>query len=173
VALLESLRHAGRLKAARRLARHLYQDETTDQLARGLAAYELALVESELGENLTAARDLAREALEIAPRELRHYPLAALGSIALKRNRYREATQYLEQASRAGSEPPLLRQLAIARLGSGDAVGAEEALSEASDGPPGGIDQELLDHVRRIGGLVGELARNHRPSGSDRAGRRS
>jgi tetratricopeptide (TPR) repeat protein len=173
VALLESLRHAGRLKTARRLARHLYQNGDADQLARGLAAYELALVESELGENLAAARDLAREALEIAPRELRHYPLAALGSIALKRNRYREATQYLEQASRAGSEPPLLRQLAIARLGSGDAAGAEEALSEASDGPPGGIDQELLDHVRRIGGLVGELARNHRPAGNDRAGRRS
>ena len=173
VALLESLRHAGRLKTARRLARSLYQNGDADQMARGLAAYELALVESELGENLVAARDLAREALEIAPRELRHYPLAALGSIALKRNRYREATQYLEQASRAGSEPPLLRQLAIARLGSGDAAGAEEALSEAKDGPSGGIDQELLDHVRRIGGLVGELARNHRPESNNRAGKRS
>jgi len=173
VALLESLRHAGRLKTARRLARRIYQEEKGDQLARGLAAYELALVESELGENLTAARDLAREALEIAPRELRHYPLAALGSIALKRNRYREATQYLEQASRAGSEPPLLRQLAVARLGSGDAAGADEALREANDGPAGGIDQELLDHVRRIGGLIGELARNHRPASDDRAGRRS
>jgi tetratricopeptide (TPR) repeat protein len=173
VALLESLRHAGRLKAARRLARSLYQNGDADQMARGLAAYELALVESEIGENLVAARDLAREALEIAPRELRHYPLAALGSIALKRSRYREATQYLEQASRAGSEPPLLRQLAIARLGSGDAAGAEEALSEAKDGPPGGIDQELLDHVRRIGGLVGDLARNHRPEGNNRAGKRS
>ena len=173
VALLESLRHAGRLRTARRLARHLYEEENNDPLARALAAYELALVESELGENLSAARDLAREALEIAPRELRHYPLAALGSIALKRNRYREATQYLEQAARTGSEPPLLRQLAVARLGSGDAVGADEALREANDGSEGGIDQELLDHVRRLGGLIGEFARNHRPARNDRAGRRS
>ena len=157
VALLESLRQAGRLKAALYLARKLYQDGK-DPLARGMAAYELALVESELGDNLVRARDLAREALEITPRELRHFPLAALGTIALKRGRYREATQYLEQALRAGSDPPLLRQLAIARLGSGDTVGAEEALKEASEGPEVGIDQELLAHVRRLGGLLGDLA---------------
>jgi tetratricopeptide (TPR) repeat protein len=174
VALLESLRHAGRLRAARRIATRLCQDEDIDELARGMATYELAVTESELGDNLAAARDLARDALEIAPRELRHYPLAALGSIALKRGRYREAMQYLEQASRAGgAEPPLLRQLALARLGTGDAAGAEEALREANGGPEGGIDQELLDHVRRLGGLIGDLTRNHRPARNNRAGKRS
>jgi len=174
VALLESLRHAGRLRAARRIATRLCQDEEIDELARGMATYELAVTESELGDNLAAARDLARNALEIAPRELRHYPLAALGSIALKRGRYREAMQYLEQASRAGgAEPPLLRQLALARLGTGDAAGAEEALREANGGPEGGIDQELLDHVRRLGGLIGDLTRNHRPARNNRAGKRS
>jgi len=174
VALLESLRHAGRLRAARRIATRLCQDEDIDELARGMATYELAVTEAELGDNLAAARDLARDALEIAPRELRHYPLAALGSIALKRGRYREAMQYLEQASRAGgAEPPLLRQLALARLGTGDAAGAEEALREANGGPEGGIDQELLDHVRRLGGLIGDLTRNHRPARNNRAGKRS
>jgi tetratricopeptide (TPR) repeat protein len=174
VALLESLRHAGRLRAARRIATRLCQDEDIDELARGMATYELAVTESELGDNLAAARDLARDALEIAPRELRHYPLAALGSIALKRGRYREAMQYLEQASRAGgAEPPLLRQLALARLGAGDAAGADEALREANGGPEGGIDQELLDHVRRLGGLIGDLTRNHRPARNNRAGKRS
>jgi len=174
VALLESLRHAGRLRAAQRIATRLCQDEDIDELARGMATYELAVVESELGDNLATARDLARDALEIAPRELRHYPLAALGSIALKRGRYREAMQYLEQASRAGGAgPPLLRQLALARLGTGDADGAEEALREANGGQGGGIDQELLDHVRRLGGLIGDLTRNHRPVRNSRAGKRS
>jgi tetratricopeptide (TPR) repeat protein len=174
VALLESLRHAGRLRAARRIATRLCQDEDIDELARGMATYELAVAESELGDNLAAARDLARDALEATPRELRHYPLAALGSIALKRGRYREAMQYLEQASRTGgAEPPLLRQLALARLGTGDAAGAEEALREANGGPEGGIDQELLDHVRRLGGLIGDLTRNHRPARNNRAGKRS
>ena len=174
VALLESLRHAGRLRAARRIANRLRDDENIDELARTMATYELAVVESELCEDLAAARDLAREALEIAPRELRHYPLAALGSIALKRGRYREAMQYLEQASRTGgAEPPLLRQLALARLGTGDAAGAEEALREANGGPEGGIDQELLDHVRQLGGLIGDLNRNQRPARNNRAGKRS
>jgi len=174
VALLESLRHAGRRRAARRIATRLCREEGVDELARGMATYELALVESELGENLTAARELAREALENAPRELRHYPLAVLGSIALKRGRYREAMQYLDQASRTGgAEPLLLRQLALARLGTGDAAGAEEALRQANGDPEGGIDQELLDHVRRLGGLIGDLTRNHRPTPNHRAGRRS
>ncbi len=174
VALLESLRHAGRLRAARRIAARLRREDGVDELARGMAAYELALIESEIGKDLAKARDLAREALELAPRELRHYPLAALGTIALKRGRYREAMQYLEQASRAGgSGPPLLRQLALARLGSGDAAGAEEALREANGGVDGGIDQELLDHVRRLGGLIGDLSRNHPPARIHRAGRRS
>ncbi len=169
VALLESLRHAGRPSAARRLAQRIYRDSGGDALARGMAAYELALIELEIGDDLDAARDLAREALEITPRELRHYPLAALGTIALKRGRYREAKQYLEQASGNGSEPPLMRQLALARLGTGDAEGADKALREAGEGPHGGIDQELLDHVRRIGNLIGDL----RPARNHRTGRRS
>ena len=169
VALLESLRHAGRPLAARRLALRIYRDSDDDALTRGMAAYELALVELEIGGDLAAARDLAREALEITPRELRHYPLAALGTIALRRGRYREAKQHLEQVSGDGSQPPLMRQLALARLGSGDAEGAEEALREAGEGPPGGIDQELLDHVRRLGGLIGDL----RPVRNNRAGKRS
>jgi len=169
VALLESLRHAGRLLAARRLAQRIYRNIGGDALARGMAAYELALIELEIGGDLAAARDFAREALEITPRELRHYPLAALGTIALKRGRYREAKQYLEQASGNGSEPPLMRQLALARLGTGDAEGADKALREAGESPHGGIDQELLDHVRRLGDLIGDL----RPARNHRAGRRS
>ena len=173
VALLESLRHTGRLRTARRIAIRLCEDEEIDDLARGMSTYELALVESELGENLATARDLARDALEASPRELRHYPLAALGSIALKRGRYREAKGYLKQASRAaGSEPPLLRQLALARLGTGDGAGAEEVLRTANGGPKGGIDQELLDHVRWLGELIGDFNRNHRPVRKNRVGKR-
>jgi hypothetical protein len=31
----------------------------------------------------------------------------------------------------------------------------------------------LLDHVRRLGGLIGDLSRNHRPRQNHREGRRS
>jgi len=163
VALLESLRQVRRLRAAQRLARSLYESDN-DQLARGMAAYELALVESELGDDLEAARELAREALEIAPRELRHYPLGALGVIALKRGRFREATQYLEQATEAAPVPVLLRHLAVARLGAGDSEGAEKALAAARKEPSVGLDRELLGHVRRLGTLVEPPARRGRPA---------
>ncbi len=154
VALLESLRHASRPLAARRLARRLYSDGS-DPLARSMAAYELALIEADLGDDLEAARELAREALESTPRELRHYPLGAIGAIALKRGRYREAVQALEQAVRLAPQPGLLRQLAVARLGAGDAGGAEAALEAARGKPSAGLDEELLGHVRQLGALLG------------------
>ncbi|MCP4898447.1 MAG: tetratricopeptide repeat protein [bacterium] len=156
VALLESLRHSGRPRAARRIARRLYS-AGEDGLTKGMAAYELALAESELGENLDVARDLAREALEITPRELQNYPLEALGVIALEQSRFREAVMYLEQAATAAPRPALLRQLAVARLGAGDREGAQAAIEAAEEQPQVGLDQELLGHVRRLGALLAEV----------------
>lgn len=158
VALLEALRHAGRRLAARRLAARLYASGP-DDLSRGLAAYELALVEAELGTDLEAARKLAMESLTITPRELQHYPLGALGEIALKRGRFQEAIQYLEQAAETAPRPILFRQLAVARLATGDASGAESALAAADDHPAGELDEELLVHVHRVGSMLGGLTR--------------
>lgn len=170
VALLESLRQAGRPRAARRIARSIYSSGD-DKLAQGMAAYELALAESELGENLDAARDLAREALEITPRELQHYPLEALGLIALEQSRFREAVMYLEQAAAVAPRPGLLRQLAVARLGAGDRDGAKDAIEAAEDQPQSGLDEELLGHVRRLGALLSEVndkkGRNRRGQAKD------
>ena len=42
----------------------------------------------------------------------------------------------------------------VARLGAGDTEGAEAALAAASPDTEGGIDEELLDHVRRLGALL-------------------
>jgi len=152
VALLEGLRQAGRLRSARKIAESVIR-RGGDPLVRGLASYELALVEAELGEDLGRAWELALEALDAAPRELRHFPLGALGAIALRRGRYREAVRYLEQATTATPEPGLLRQLAAARLETGDVGGAERALEAAQAGSGAGLDHELLDHVRRLGRL--------------------
>ncbi|NOZ78335.1 MAG: tetratricopeptide repeat protein [Acidobacteria bacterium] len=161
VALLESLRNARRPLAARRLAQRLYLG-APDDLTRGLAAYELALAEAGLAEDLEAARDMAMEALEIIPRELRHYPLALLGEIALKRGRPREAVEHLEQAAEAAPVPGLLRQLAIARLAAGDTEGAREAMEEAQNVPGSGLEEELLGHVRRLGSLLAGFGRGTR-----------
>lgn len=153
VALLEALRRAGRPRAARRVAASLYR-RASDTLARGMTAYELALLEADLGEDLPRARDLAREALECIPKELRHFPLAALGTIALRQGRFREAMQHLEQATEGGRLPAMLRRLAAARLAAGDAGAAREILETDEPGGPAGLDEALLGHVRELRTLL-------------------
>ena len=54
----------------------------------------------------------------------------------------------------------VIAMLAVARLGAGDNEGAEEALEEAQSQPAGGLDEELLGHVRRLGTLVDRLSNN-------------
>ena len=154
-ALLESLRAAGRPRATRRVADAIYRDGT-DDFSRGIAAYELAMVESELDGDLGRARDLAREALDSTPRELRSYPLAALAAIALRRGRLTEAHGYLERATelrdavefRPVGEPPA----ATLDLG-GQPSATTEPVQET------GIDHELLTHIRRLSSLARDLAR--------------
>jgi len=164
VALLEALRQSGKPLTAKRFARRLYDDEGVGPLANGLAAYELALIETELGDDLETARELAREALETAPRELKQYPLGALGSIALKLGRYREAMQYLEQAAESGPEPPKLRQLALAIQDPGHALQADAVGRGGLEAVDSGIDHEMLGYVRKLGGLSAHLTRNQRPA---------
>jgi len=153
VALLEGLRQRGRCRAALRGAHNLYGD-SQNVFSRAIAAYELALIQSELGEDLGEARRFAVESLELMPRELRHYSLAALGVVAIKRGRFREALRYLDQAADAGPTPSVMRQLAVARLGVGDHDGAEEAMKRAEETCGGGIVVEMLNHIRRLASVL-------------------
>jgi hypothetical protein len=88
--------------------------------------------------------------------------LAALGSIALKLGRYREAMQYLEQAAQSGFEPLNLRQLALSHHDSDHTARPDSMHGGTGSGDDPGIDHELLGHVRRLGGLSVHLARNQR-----------
>jgi tetratricopeptide (TPR) repeat protein len=154
-ALLESLRLAGRPRATRRVAAAIYRDGS-DEFSRGIAAYELALVESELGGDLGRARAFAREALERSPSELHSYPLAALAAIALRRGRLREAHGYLERATElrhAVGGPPQTGPPPIRS-------DVDPRDRPATDVPlESGIDHELLTHVRRLSSLARDLAR--------------
>jgi tetratricopeptide (TPR) repeat protein len=154
-ALLESLRAAGRPRATRRVADAIYRDGT-DDFSRGIAAYELALVESELNGDLRRARALAREALENTPRELCGYPLAALAAIALQRGRLSEARSYLERAAEVQASTNIRPAGDLATAGV-DIDGQPSAMIEP--GLETGIDHELLTHVRRLSNLARDLAR--------------
>jgi len=153
-ALLESLRAAGRPRATQRVADSIYRGGG-DDFSRGIAAYELALVESELDGDLGRARALAREALETTPRELRSYPLAALAAIALRRGRLKEAHSFLERATELRETPSLRSAGGVfaTTLDLGGHAPTTEKVLEI------GIDHELLTHVRRLSSLARNLAR--------------
>jgi tetratricopeptide (TPR) repeat protein len=153
-AVLESLRSAGRPRAAARIAATIHS-ASTDDFCRGIAAYELAITETELGGDLARARALAREALERAPRELRRFPLVALASIALKRGSLHEARSYIERATDFGVESGRHRiDDPMADIAETDAsIGDDRVLQSR-------LDREFFRHIRRVTVLARTLARH-------------
>ena len=97
-ALFETLRAARRFAALRRHGERLLR-ESGEDAERGVAAYELALGELESGGDTHRALELAHTSLQLIPRELRQYPLSALGRIHLARKENSDAVDFLEQAA--------------------------------------------------------------------------
>lgn len=63
-----------------------------------IACYGLALTKADLGQDLKAAEELAKEALQMSPPEFRHNALDALGWVYFKQGRLEEALELLENA---------------------------------------------------------------------------
>ncbi len=155
-ALLESLRRGGHTAIARRFALQFFS-ESDNLPVRGIAAYEFTLIILDLDEDPTIAREMAREALDFMPRELMHFPLAALGAIAIEAERFREALRYLEQATESTRAPDVMRLLGIARLGAGDRDGARKALEVSSENGPSNLHTDLIGRLQSLSGLLEEL----------------
>jgi len=155
-ALLESLRRAGHAATARRFALQFFA-QSNNLPVRGMAAYEFTLIILDLDEDPTIAREMAREALEFMPRELLHFPLAALGAIAIEAERFREALRYLEQATESTKAPDIMRLLGIARLGAGDRDGARKALEASGENGPSNLHTDLIGRLQSLSGLLEEV----------------
>lgn len=155
-ALLSSLRQAGHNDTARRFALKFFR-ESDNLPVRGIAAYEFTLIVLDLDEDPSIAREMAREALDFMPRELLHFPLAALGAVAIEEERFREALRYLEQAAESTRAPDVMRLLGIARLGAGDQDGARTALEDSGDKRPPSLHTDLIGSLQSLGGLLEEL----------------
>ena len=153
-ALLETLRAARRYSAVSKWGGRLFE-EGAGALERGVAAYELALAELEREGNVNRALEYAHSSLELIPRELRAYPLAALGRIHLARAEYSDAVDYLEQAVAISSSPALLTQLGLALLEAGDGGRAREVLQRARHGAVRDLKTDVLTHLARVGWLAG------------------
>jgi tetratricopeptide (TPR) repeat protein len=152
-ALLETLRAAKRYRLVESWGGKLFA-EGPGPLERGLAAYELALTELERRGGSDHALELAHASLELIPRELRQYPLAALGRIHLARKEYSDAVDYLEQAVTLASSPAILTQLGLALLEMGDGERARDVLQRARQGTVRDLKTDVLTHLARVGWLA-------------------
>lgn len=160
-ALLETMRAAKRYRVVERWGGRLFA-EGPGPLERGLAAYELALTELERGGDNGRALEFAHASLELIPRELRGYPLAALGRIHMAREEYSDAVDYLEQAVAVSSAPAILTQLGLALLEMGEGERAREVLQKARQGAARDLKSDVLTHLARVGWLAAREARGRR-----------
>lgn len=162
-ALVEALRSQGKYREGNRVGRRLLADGASN-FSRAIGYYEMAYNLAEMEEDLDQALDFARRSVELAPEELKAFPLAALGWVHYKRREYERAVDCLTRASELGPSETTFTHLGMALLAAGDEERAREVLARARrlDGRREGLGQRmmecmkdstrLLERVRRRGG---------------------
>ena len=154
-ALAEALRSQGRFQEGNRLGRRLLA-EGESPFTRTIAYYEMACNLAEMesgadaGSDLDTALDYARRSVELAPDELKAFPLAALGWVHYKRREYDRAVDFLSRASEHGTSATTLTQLGMALLAAGDEERAKTALAEARalESRAGGLEERMLQYMK-------------------------
>ncbi|HSM51642.1 MAG TPA: tetratricopeptide repeat protein [Thermoanaerobaculia bacterium] len=157
-ALIAALRGAGRLREGNRVGRELLAGNPSS-FAQTIAYYELAYNLAELEEDLDRALDYARRALDLAPEELRQFPLAALGWVHYKRREYAEAVDCLSRSSVLGPSSTTLTHLGMALLALGDEKKARGAFRRARSLEPrsGGLEERMMECMRSSSELAARV----------------
>jgi len=147
--LIEALRSEGRYKEGNRIGERLLEEDSSN-FARTIAYYEMAYNLAEMEEDLDQALDYAQRSLELAPEELRQFPLAALGWVHYKRQEFEQAIEFLERSSRLGSSATTLTHLGMALLASGAEDRARTVLAEARalEGEGVSVEQRMMECLR-------------------------
>jgi len=148
-ALAESLRSQGRFREGNRLGRRLLE-EGESNFTKTIAYYEMAYNLAEMEEDLDEALDLARRSLELAPEELKAFPLAALGWVHYKRREFDKAVDFLSRATTLGRSATTLTHLGMALIASGDDARARSILAEARtlEARPDGLEDRMLQCMK-------------------------
>jgi tetratricopeptide (TPR) repeat protein len=147
-ALAEALRSQGRFREGNRLGKKLLAAGKS-AFTRTIAHYEMACNLAEMEEDLDDALDHARRALELAPEELKAFPVAALGWVHYKRREYDKAVDHLARASELVPSATNLTHLGMALLASGEEERARSVLAEArSLGEGGGLEERMLQSMK-------------------------
>ncbi|MGB6364329.1 MAG: tetratricopeptide repeat protein [Thermoanaerobaculia bacterium] len=147
--LIEALRSEGRYREGNRVGQQLL-DEGTSNFSRTIAYYEMAYNMAELEEDLDRALDYARLSLDLAPDELRQFPLAALGWVHYKRKEFDQAIDCLTRSTELEPTATTLTHLGMALLASGADKGARKVLAEARrmGGPGISVEQKMMECLK-------------------------
>ena len=153
--LIEALRSEGRYREGNRIGQRLL-DEGTSNFSRTIAYYEMAYNMAEMEEDLDKALEFAQRSLELAPEELRQFPLAALGWVHYKRKEFDQAIDFLDRSSRLESSVTTLTHLGMALLASGAEEKARKVLPEARnmEGAETSVEQKMMQCLKTSNRLL-------------------
>lgn len=161
-ALIEALRGQGKLREGNRVGRSLLA-QGTSAFSQTIAYYEMAYNLAEMEEDLDQALDYARRALELAPDELKQFPLAALGWVHYKRREFDRAVDFLGKSSELGPSATVYTHLGMALLASGDEERARSVLAQARSLDRrtigGGVEQRMMECMKDSARLHDQVRR--------------
>ncbi len=148
-ALIAALRGEGKFREGNRIGKALLA-EAESSFARTIAYYELAYNLAEMEEELDEALDLARAALDLAPDELKQFPLAVLGWVHYKRKELDQAVDCLERSNELGASSTTLTHLGMALLAAGEEERARDAFGRARRLEPrvGALEEKMMECMK-------------------------
>lgn len=165
IALVEAMRAEGNFKDGNRLLEEMIATFQTNY-AKSIAYYEKAYNLAEMGESLEEALEAAKLALRYSPKELRQFPLGALGWVYFKMQDHVNAVDFLKKSVDLGPTSTNLMHLGMALLEQGDKDGARTAFSDAKRFKDQGVglEEKILEQVRSTSKLMERLqAKRKRP----------
>lgn len=147
--LIEALRGEGKYREGNRLGERMLK-EGRSAFAQSIAYYEMAYNLAEMEEDLDRALEYARKALEVAPEELRQFPLAALGWVHYKRRELEEAIDHLSRSSELAPSATVLTHLGMALLAAGQGDQARTVMARARQlkGGEGALGEKMMECLK-------------------------
>lgn len=161
--LVEALRAEGNFKEANRALEEMLR-EYSSNYTKSIAYYEKAYNLAEMEESLDEALESAQLALRYSPKELRQFPLAALGWVYFKRQDFTNAVDFLTKSADLGATSTNLMHLGMALLESGQKERARVVFRKAKSFKAKGaaLEEKILEQVRSTTKLIDRLHQRRR-----------
>src|SRR5438132_2216465 len=156
--LVEALRAEGNYKEANRALEAMLRNYSSNY-AKSIAYYEKAYNLAEMEESLDEALESAQLALRYSPKELKQFPLAALGWVYFERRDYTNAVDFLSKSADLGPTATNLMHLGMALLESGQKDRARAVFRKAKSFKMkgAGLEEKILEQIRSSTKLIDRI----------------